>query len=104
MNSIKAQIRKLFEYYQDRKAWFKSLFDIVPVSRKYDNWYYWDGNLMSKYDVFIDGEWTLAEFDAKFASLAVINENKWTLGEHQIRIVVTDERDNEKAYASKFMY
>ena len=54
MNSIKAQIRKLFEYYQDRKAWFKSLFDIVPVSRKYDNWYYWDGNLMSKYDVFID--------------------------------------------------
>ena len=54
MNSIKTQIRKLFEYYQDRKAWFKSLFDIVPVSRKYDNWYYWDGNLMSKYDVFID--------------------------------------------------
>ena len=59
---------------------------------------------IKKYDVFIDGEWTLAEFDAKFASLAVINENKWTLGEHQIRIVVTDERDNEKAYASKFMY
>jgi hypothetical protein len=59
---------------------------------------------IKKYDVYIDGEWTLAAYDAKYASLAVINENKWTLGEHQIRIVVTDERDNEKVYASKFIY
>lgn len=54
MNWIKFKIHIFCEYYQDRKAWFKSLFDIVPVSRKYDNWYYLDGNLMSKYDVFID--------------------------------------------------
>jgi len=59
MAGLTPQQTRLINYFQDRKAWFKSLFDIVPIPRKNDDWYYWNGKLMSAYDVFIDPRFSI---------------------------------------------
>lgn len=49
MNWIKFKIHIFCEYYQDRKAWFKSLFCYKKVSRKYDEYFYFRGELYSEF-------------------------------------------------------
>ncbi len=56
------------------------------------------------YNAFVDGVWTLAEYDAKFRSLAVLNEKKLTSGNHTLKIVVTDACGNEAVYQTQFIY
>jgi hypothetical protein len=56
------------------------------------------------FDVFIDDVWTLAEFDGKSGVLAVLNQGNLKKGEHFLRIIVTDERENSSTYESKFIY
>lgn len=56
------------------------------------------------YNAFIDGTWTLAEYDAKFRSLAVLNEKKLVSGNHMLKIIVTDACGNEAVYQTQFTY
>ena len=56
------------------------------------------------FDVFIDNVWTLAEFDGKSGVLAVLNQGALKKGEHFLRIIVIDERENSSTYESKFIY
>lgn len=56
------------------------------------------------FDVFIDNVWTLAEFDGKSGVLAVLNQGALKKGEHFLRIIVMDERENSSTYESKFIY
>jgi hypothetical protein len=56
------------------------------------------------FDVFIDDVWSLAEFDGKSGVLAVLNQGNLKRGEHFLRIIVTDERENSSTYESKFIY
>ncbi len=56
------------------------------------------------YNAYIDGTWTLAEYDAKYRSLAVLNEKKLASGKHTLKIVVTDACGNETIYQSDFIY
>lgn len=46
--------RKLSEWYLDRKTWFKSLFTQKPVHRKYDDWYYRKGKLVSSWQLYLE--------------------------------------------------
>lgn len=59
---------------------------------------------IGKYDAYIDDQWTLAEFDAKSGKLIIPNETKLSTGKHQLRIEVSDERNNKAIYKTTFLY
>ncbi|HEY0262629.1 MAG TPA: hypothetical protein VGB95_06355, partial [Chitinophagales bacterium] len=59
---------------------------------------------IEKYDAYIDGKWTLAEFDAKFNLLNILNETKLNAGKHSLRIEVQDERQNTTIFETNFIY
>jgi hypothetical protein len=59
---------------------------------------------IESYNVFIDDVWTLAEYDAKYRSLAVLNEKKLTSGKHLLKIIVADACGNEAIYLTNFTY
>ena len=46
LNNIKV---KTLNFFQDRRAWVKSLFCYKHISRKYDEHFYFRGRLYSKY-------------------------------------------------------
>jgi len=48
------RFRRLIEFKLDRTAWVKSLFTNKPVHRKYDEWYYRRGKLISSFDLFLE--------------------------------------------------
>lgn len=56
------------------------------------------------YNAYIDGKWTLAEYDAKFNALHILNETKLSAGKHSLRIEVQDERQNTTIYETNFIY
>ena len=51
MNKLRKYIISINYYILDRYAFIKSLFNINPISRIYDNWYYRRGKLLSKYEL-----------------------------------------------------
>ena len=44
-------ISRFYCYINDRTAYIKSIFTNTPISRKYDNWYYKRGKLISRYEL-----------------------------------------------------
>ena len=56
------------------------------------------------YDVYIDGNWTLAEYDAKKDLLTVIPKQKPSGGVHEIKAAVTDKVGNKKTYTYKLTF
>ncbi len=57
---------------------------------------------ISKYDTYIDGKWTITDYDAKSATLTHTIANELTLGAHQFKVVVTDEKRNSAEYSVTF--
>lgn len=64
----------------------------------------WD-NLsgISDFDTYIDGEWTVTQYDQKSAMLTHHLDLSMPTGEHTFKVVVTDERKNRKEFSIKFM-
>lgn len=54
------------------------------------------------YDTYIDGKWTVTDFDAKSATLTHSISNDLPKGEHLFKVVVTDDKKNRAAYSVKF--
>jgi hypothetical protein len=62
------------------------------------------GSGIESYKAYIDGQWVLAEYDAKFNHLAILNENKLANGKHKLRLIVLDANGNEKVFEKEFLY
>lgn len=56
-----------------------------------------------KYEATVDGQWILLEFDAKNDLLIHRFDNRLKAGEHQLRLVVTDNRGNQAVYERTFI-
>lgn len=56
-----------------------------------------------KYRATVDGQWILLEFDAKNDLLIHRFDKRLTAGEHQLKLVVTDNRGNERIYERTFV-
>lgn len=54
------------------------------------------------YDAYIDSDWALAEYDAKFDKLCAIIPQNLGSGEHLLTILVRDERKNQTEFTTKF--
>ena len=54
------------------------------------------------FDTYIDGKWTLTEYDAKYFMLTHTLDQNLPAGEHIFKVVVTDERKNVAEYSVKF--
>lgn len=55
-----------------------------------------------QYDAYLDGEWILMEYDAKNDLLTHRFEENLPKGEHQLRLVVRDDRNNEAVFSKIF--
>jgi hypothetical protein len=55
------------------------------------------------YDMYIDGEWVLAEYDKKTATIRHKFEPGFSNGSHSYEILVRDYLGNEKTYKGKFL-
>lgn len=62
------------------------------------------GSGIDQYKTYINGKWVLAEYDAKFNFLSIINENKLPNGKHNLRLVVSDANGNERVFEKDFLY
>lgn len=56
------------------------------------------------YDVYIDDQWTLAEYDAKNDLLTVRPRQKIASGERQVKIVVSDKVNNKRTYTYSVLF
>jgi peptidase M23-like protein len=56
---------------------------------------------IKSYDAYIDGQWVLAEFDGKTATLKVEIPKSITLGEHSLKLIVKDKKNNQNIFQSK---
>ena len=59
---------------------------------------------LKDYDVFLDGEWVLAEYDAKNDTVTVIPKQKPAAGVRELKAVVTDKVGNKKTYTYKLTF
>jgi len=59
---------------------------------------------LKDYDIYTDGAWTLADYDAKSDSVTVLFKQKPSAGVHQLKVVVTDAVGNKKTYTYKLTY
>lgn len=57
---------------------------------------------MIHYNAYLDGEWILMEYDAKNDLLTHRFDKRLSKGEHQVRLVVTDDRGNESVFERNF--
>ncbi|MCD0490281.1 M23 family metallopeptidase [Pedobacter sp. MC2016-14] len=57
---------------------------------------------IQSFNGYIDGEWVLMEFDTKTATLWHTFDERTTAGKHELKIVVTDMKDNSKTYTITF--
>ncbi len=57
---------------------------------------------IKSYDAYIDGEWILMNYDKKSGRLRYYFDERVPKGKHEFKLVVVDERDNEKTYVAKF--
>ncbi|MCS6818556.1 MAG: hypothetical protein RMJ53_10445, partial [Chitinophagales bacterium] len=54
------------------------------------------------FDTYLDNKWVLSEYDAKTARLVHFLEKSLPRGQHQFKVVVTDERNNQSTYTVSF--
>jgi hypothetical protein len=58
---------------------------------------------VNTYNVYLDGQWILADYDAKNSLLSCeFDSKRMTRGKHKIRVVVTDISGNKAEYSSDF--
>lgn len=62
------------------------------------------GSGIKDYNVFIDGNWVLAEYEYKLNSLFIPDLKKEGIssGLHQVEVIVTDKANNKKTYNNNF--
>lgn len=58
---------------------------------------------IKSYNAYIDDEWVVMSFDAKYALLSYEFEDSITKGKHVFRLVVTDMKDNKSQYLATFI-
>jgi len=60
---------------------------------------------IEKYDAFIDGRWVLGRYAPKRATYTIPFDayNNISKGKHLLKVVVTDERENETMKEYNFM-
>jgi len=57
---------------------------------------------IKSFNTYLDGEWVVADYDAKSSSLIYYMDNNMKPGEHRFRVVAEDERHNSAEYVVKF--
>ncbi len=57
---------------------------------------------IKSYNGYIDGKWVLMQYDQKTGKLRYRFDRRVGAGNHTIKVVVTDYRDNVKTYTAKF--
>ncbi len=57
---------------------------------------------ITDFDTYIDDNWTVTDYDAKFSALTHTLDQNLSVGEHTFKVVVTDERKNRAEYSIKF--
>lgn len=55
------------------------------------------------FNAYIDGQWVLMEYDAKYDNIRHTFEDNLPKGEHQLLLVVRDNRNNERIFESSFI-
>lgn len=58
---------------------------------------------IATYDAYVDGQWVLMQYDAKYAKLKYYFDEYVGTGSHELRLVVTDGVGNEKVYEANFI-
>ncbi|KAB2814153.1 M23 family metallopeptidase [Phaeocystidibacter luteus] len=59
---------------------------------------------IQSYDCYIDGQWHLMSYDAKYDLLEVELSNRIPNGEHEFKVIVTDDRNNKTEVRIPFSY
>jgi len=59
---------------------------------------------ISEYKGYLDGKWQLMELDGKTAVLRMALPSGLSPGEHNFRLIVTDDRNNQSEYLTTFIY
>jgi hypothetical protein len=59
---------------------------------------------IADYHGYIDGQWQLMEMDGKSAILRMPIPTTLSAGEHNFKLIVTDDRNNKAEYSVNFMY
>ncbi|MEI7670345.1 MAG: M23 family peptidase, partial [Pseudomonadota bacterium] len=54
------------------------------------------------YDAYIDNKWVLMEYDAKYKQFNINLDKLISIGEHAVKLVVSDSLNNKKTYNFKF--
>jgi hypothetical protein len=57
---------------------------------------------IESFNLYIDNEWALAEFDLRNGKLWHTFNEKTGFGKHTLKLVVTDRKQNEKTYSINF--
>lgn len=57
---------------------------------------------IESFNLFIDNEWVLAEYDLRSGKLWHTFDEKTGFGKHTLKLVVTDRKQNEKTYSINF--
>jgi len=57
---------------------------------------------LQSYDLYIDGEWRLLEYDAKNDLLYHYIDKKYDVGEHELKLIVTDDKENKTVFTRTF--
>jgi hypothetical protein len=57
---------------------------------------------IESFNLFIDNEWVLAEYDLRNGKLWHTFDEKTGFGKHTLKLVVTDRKQNEKTYSINF--
>jgi hypothetical protein len=58
---------------------------------------------VKSYNAYIDDQWVVMEYDAKYAQLAYTFDEKCGPGKHVFRVVVSDNKNNTSQYLASFV-
>lgn len=56
---------------------------------------------IKSYNAYVDGQWVLAGFDGKTATLSIEIPISISLGEHSLKLIVMDKKNNQNVFQSK---
>lgn len=98
---VEAKVRELGEFYITvdtsapivRQHHFSEK-QTVPADFVFSFFVTDDFSGIKNYDAYIDGKWVLMEYDAKNDLMKIVPNEKYVIGKHQLRIVVSDEKGN----------
>jgi len=63
-----------------------------------------DGSGIDKYDIYVNGQWVIGEYDAKNDLFFCKIDSHFSKGENEVEVVVTDEVGNEKRLLYNLTY